>query len=164
MIALGLGTLVLGAGALFFFTSASPDVAQRAATDDPQQNNTSAQQRATQNTDTRIAQGEPATAGSGVYAPYAPERVGQTARTILSFSAPWCTSCQAFEEDITQHAAEIPAGVTILKVDYDARDDLKKRYGVRSQNTFVEVDKDGNVVKSVVGVRNLATLVRVFEL
>jgi len=41
----------------------------------------------------------------------------------------------------------IPAGVTIVKVDYDTATDLKRRYGVTMQHTFVQVDGSGEAVK-----------------
>ncbi len=102
--------------------------------------------------------------GAGVYAVYAPELVGKTERTILSFSATWCPSCQSFKKDIMEKRADIPAGVTVLRVDYDTYGDLKKKYGVRSQHTFVEVDKNGAPIKTVVGSADLKALIDDFSL
>ena len=69
--------------------------------------------------------------------------------TILFFHAPWCTECRAFEQSIQE--SSIPEGVQILKVDYDSSSDLKKKYGVTIQTSFVKIDSSGNKVSSWVG-------------
>ena len=61
-------------------------------------------------------------------------------KTILFFHAPWCGDCQAFDKVLRE--GPIPAGVQILKVDYDSRQDLRQKYGVTKQSTFVELDDD----------------------
>lgn len=61
-------------------------------------------------------------------------------KTILFFHAPWCGDCQAFDKVLRE--GTIPAGVQILKVDYDSRQDLRQKYGVAKQSTFVELDDD----------------------
>ncbi len=38
----------------------------------------------------------------------------------------------------------MPDGFTIIKVDYDSNQDLRQKYGVTLQTTFVKVDADGN--------------------
>jgi len=35
----------------------------------------------------------------------------------------------------------------LLKVDYDKSTDLKRKYGVTYQHTFVQVDKGGHLLK-----------------
>lgn len=79
---------------------------------------------------------------AGFYGDYSNERaVNRTYdKTILFFHAPWCSECRAFEKAI--QASTVPAGVQILKVDYDSRQDLRQKYGVRIQSTFVELDDD----------------------
>lgn len=69
--------------------------------------------------------------------------------TVLFFHASWCPECRAFEQSI--EAGPIPDGVQILKVDYDTSDELKRRYGVTIQTTFVKVDTDGEQLSSWVG-------------
>lgn len=61
-------------------------------------------------------------------------------KTILFFHAPWCGECQAFDKVLRE--GPIPAGVQVLKVDYDSRQDLRQKYGVTKQSTFVELDDD----------------------
>jgi hypothetical protein len=42
--------------------------------------------------------------------------------------------------------SKIPAGVTIIKTDFDSSTDLRQKYGVTTQYTFVQVDSNGNEI------------------
>jgi len=66
-------------------------------------------------------------------------------KVVLNFSAPWCPICR--EADKNFKASATPDGLTLLKVDYDSSTDLKKKYGVTYQHTFVQVDKEGKLLK-----------------
>ncbi len=66
-------------------------------------------------------------------------------KVVLFFHAPWCPTCR--EADKNFNASSTPEGLTLLKADYDSSQDLKKKYGVTYQHTFVQVDKDGNQIK-----------------
>lgn len=79
----------------------------------------------------------------GRYADYSAEAVAEEcyADTILFFHAPWCPECRGFEEAIK--SGEVPEGAQILKVDYDSATDLRKKYEVTIQSTFVRVDSTG---------------------
>lgn len=70
---------------------------------------------------------------------------------VLFFHADWCPTCQATEKDLTENAAAIPAGLTVVKVDYDTENDLRQQYGVTNQHTFVQVDATGAEVKKFAG-------------
>ena len=61
---------------------------------------------------------------------------------VLFFNASWCPTCKATVESLD--ADGVPAGLTVVSVDYDAATDLKKQYGVTVQHTFVQVDEQGN--------------------
>ena len=63
---------------------------------------------------------------------------------VLFFNASWCSTCKEARENLEAAPAAIPAGLTIVKVDYDDSDELKQKYGVTVQHTFVQVDADGN--------------------
>jgi len=69
--------------------------------------------------------------------------------TILFFHANWCPECRAYEQAIL--TSEIPQGVQILKVDYDNSQELKERYGVTIQTTFVRVNTEGEPLAKWVG-------------
>ncbi len=85
----------------------------------------------------------------GSYESYAPEKVmlAKEGDVVLFFHASWCPSCRSLNSNLEESMSAIPEGVTILKVDYDQSADLKKKYGVTSQHTLVQVDMDGNLIK-----------------
>ena len=66
-------------------------------------------------------------------------------KVVLFFSANWCPTCQEANKNF--NASAPPVGLTLLKVDYDNSNDLKKKYGVTYQHTYVQVDKNGNQIK-----------------
>lgn len=86
---------------------------------------------------------------SGVYTAYSASAIttAEKGKTVLFFHAGWCPTCRTADADIVKNVATIPAGVTILKVDYDAEVALKQKYGVTTQHTFVEVDSKGAMLQ-----------------
>lgn len=90
-------------------------------------------------------------AAPGVYQDYSAEAVADTSyeTTILFFHASWCPECRAFDEAIQDQG--VPDGVQILKTDYDTEQDLKEKYGITIQSSFVKVDPDGNELSKWVG-------------
>lgn len=66
-------------------------------------------------------------------------------QVVLFFNAKWCPDCQRASKNF--QSQPIPDGLTILSVDYDKYTDLKKKYGVTYQHTFVQVDASGNQIK-----------------
>ncbi len=69
--------------------------------------------------------------------------------TILFFYAAWCPECRAFKQAIT--ASPVPEGVQVLEVNYDDETDLKKKYGVTLQTTFVKTNSSGENLGKWVG-------------
>ena len=67
------------------------------------------------------------------------ERAGT--KVVYFFPASWCPTCRATEKAIDEDG--IPAGLTVVKVDFDSETDLRKTYGITQQHTFVQVDEDG---------------------
>lgn len=63
-------------------------------------------------------------------------------KVVYFFHAPWCPTCRATEKAIEEDG--IPAGLTVVKVDFDSETDLRKTYGITQQHTFVQVDEDGD--------------------
>lgn len=80
-------------------------------------------------------------------------------KVVYFFNAKWCPTCQALTKDITANISNIPAGITIVSVDYDQYTDLKKQYGVTYQHTLVEVAKNGTQIKKWSGSPTLSALV-----
>lgn len=96
----------------------------------------------------------------GTYESYAPEKIlkAEMGKVVLFFHASWCPTCRALNSDIEASMTEIPGDVTILKTDYDTETELKKKYGVTTQHTLVQVDKDGNMLTKWSGGSTLESL------
>jgi thiol-disulfide isomerase/thioredoxin len=96
----------------------------------------------------------------GVYEVYSPDKLARTdsGEVVLFFKASWCPTCRALDLDIKDSLDDIPDGVSILEVNYDAATDLRQKYGVTNQHTLVQVDADGNLVKKWSGGLNLETV------
>jgi thiol-disulfide isomerase/thioredoxin len=85
----------------------------------------------------------------GAYLDYEDGAIKATAGPkALFFHASWCPKCRALDEDL--RAAGAPDGLTVFKVDFDSRTDLRQRYGVTLQTTIVFVDDAGEKISSVV--------------
>lgn len=80
------------------------------------------------------------------YSSAALAEANKNGKTVLFFHAPWCPFCKAANEAFTSRLSEIPDGVTVLKTDYDSEKELKIKYGVTYQHTFVQVDAAGNMI------------------
>jgi len=80
---------------------------------------------------------------SGKYTEYnEAELANSKGDSYLFFHAPWCPQCRSIEKSINA-GGHIPKGVTIYKVDYDSNQELRKKYDVTLQTTFVHVDNKG---------------------
>lgn len=97
----------------------------------------------------------------GSYLDYKPELVSSasTEKVVLFFHATWCPSCRSTDSDIKKNLDSIPSDITILKVDYDSNQDLRRKYGVTSQHTFVEVSKNGDQVNKKLGLATLQDII-----
>lgn len=67
-------------------------------------------------------------------------------KRVIFFYAPWCPTCRPTDQAFTERSSEIPEGVIVFKTDYDTSTELKKKYGITYQHTFVQVDENGNEV------------------
>lgn len=80
---------------------------------------------------------------TGIYKDYSVEALASvTGKKYLFFHAPWCPQCRNIENGIK--AQGVPAGFTILKVDYDSNQSLRQKYGVTLQTTFVSLDDNND--------------------
>ena len=61
---------------------------------------------------------------------------------ILFFFADWCPFCRADLEELRSSSAKLD-GITVIVVDYDEESELKKKYGITYQHTYVQIDADG---------------------
>lgn len=132
--------ILLGLGAYFVFASpAKKDDWQPQASNEATQGTQSAM-----NTDS-TAQSKSMAKGS--YQVYEPSKLAlaNEGQVVLFFNAKWCPDCQRANSNFQKEP--IPDGITILSVDYDKYTDLKKKYGVTYQHTFVQVDSSGKQIK-----------------
>jgi thiol-disulfide isomerase/thioredoxin len=65
-------------------------------------------------------------------------------KKVYFFHASWCPICQGIDKEITADTSKIPAGVTLIKTDFDSSTELRQKYGVTTQYTFVQVDNNGD--------------------
>ena len=88
---------------------------------------------------------------SSSYAEYSVEAFAKAKdqTRVLFFHASWCPGCRASAKVLK--AASLSSNVKIFEVDYDNSSDLKKKYGVTRQDTFVQVDQDGNKIAEWAG-------------
>ena len=70
------------------------------------------------------------------------ERLAKKNPTVLFFAADWCPYCQADLKDINANGSRL-GKVNVVVVDYDKSADLKTKYGVTVQDTFVQIDAKG---------------------
>lgn len=98
---------------------------------------------------------------AGSYESYTPDKLAfaETGNVVLFFRASWCPSCRTLDKDINENLSSIPADLKILNVDYDNSSELKQKYGVTTQHTLVQVDKDGNMISKWSGSPTLSSLI-----
>jgi thiol-disulfide isomerase/thioredoxin len=100
----------------------------------------------TSSTATSVAENMPT---PGAYVEYSDTAIAQAEGTkLLFFHAPWCPQCRDLEADI--EAKGIPDGVTIIKVDYDSNQALRKQYGITLQTTFARINDSGELEEKFV--------------
>lgn len=98
----------------------------------------------------------------GSYEVYSASKIAMASAShdvVLFFRASWCPTCKAVDADIKAHLQDIPATLTVLDVDYDNSAELKQKYGVTYQHTFVQVDAQGNLIAKWSGSPTLSSLV-----
>lgn len=99
--------------------------------------------------DTAEESDAPAPSSAGAYQDYEDGVIEQTeGAKVLFFHAPWCPQCRKLDEQLRAEGA--PDGLTVFKVDYDSRSDLRQKYGVTLQTTVVFVDDKGELLSSTV--------------
>jgi thiol-disulfide isomerase/thioredoxin len=146
--------IVVIVGAAAWYLLAGPNIMDDATMHDDSMENES----------TPMEEDDPVMTGEGVsggsYEAYSPEKLAlaEEGDVVLFFRASWCPTCRILDADLRANEANIPAGVTILDVDYDNSTALKQRYGVTYQHTLVQVDDEGNQIAKWSGSPSLSAL------
>lgn len=67
----------------------------------------------------------------------------------LVFSAPWCAACTALKGSLKESGIPFDE----VNVDSDVGSELASKYGIRGLPTTIFTDKEGNVLKTIVGLK-----------
>lgn len=77
---------------------------------------------------------------------------------IIDFWATWCGPCQMVGPMINELADEYAGRIIVGKIDVDANSEIPSQNGVRNIPTILFFNKNGEVVKKLVGVQTKAVL------
>jgi thiol-disulfide isomerase/thioredoxin len=106
---------------------------------------------------------EGTTAEAGDYIPYASYNSSveeyADSNVVLFFYADWCATCKKARGNFEASLREIPEDLTIVVVDFNTAIDLRKKYGVTVQHTFIEIDNDGEALGKWSGSVTVAEIV-----
>jgi thiol-disulfide isomerase/thioredoxin len=78
---------------------------------------------------------------------------------VLFFSAAWCSTCKKARSNFEASVDQIPSDLTVVVVDFDNSSELRKKYGVTLQHTFVQIDSMGEMVKKWSGSTSIEQIV-----
>ncbi len=92
------------------------------------------------------------TPGQAQYSTYSEEKFDKAIKdgnqVALFFHAIRCPICHGTRDVITDNITELPNDVRIFEVDIDKRGDLKEKYDVKAQTTFVFFDEKWNNIET----------------
>lgn len=65
--------------------------------------------------------------------------------TVLFFYADWCPSCQFAHKNFKENLDKL-SDLYLVVVNYDTSKELKKKYGVTYQHSFVQISPEGEAL------------------
>jgi thiol-disulfide isomerase/thioredoxin len=68
-------------------------------------------------------------------------------KTVVFFFASWCPNCILTLTELSEKWSDVSPDITLVIADYDTETELKARYGVTYQDTFVLLDDRADGVK-----------------
>jgi pentapeptide MXKDX repeat protein len=89
----------------------------------------------------------------------AAQRLAASKRVVYFFAASWCPTCKATYEELKTSAMKAPKDLALVVVDYDKEADLKAKYGITYQHTFVAIGAMGEKRKVWSGTTTLADII-----
>jgi thiol-disulfide isomerase/thioredoxin len=89
----------------------------------------------------------------------AAQAIASRKQVVYFFAASWCPTCRETYRDLKANAASIPDDLVIVVVDYDKSADLKTRYGVTYQHTFVAIGPAGENLKAWSGSMKVSDII-----
>lgn len=78
-------------------------------------------------------------------------KADEDGEAVLFFSTNWCSTCTELDKELINESEKLKDGITILRIDYDKADDMKKKYRVAVQHTLIHVNGDGEEINKWVG-------------
>jgi thiol-disulfide isomerase/thioredoxin len=90
----------------------------------------------------------------------AAQRLAAEKRVVYFFAANWCPSCNETYRDLKAQAKTAPKDLAVVVVDYDREKDLKTKYGITYQHTFVAIGPMGRKNKVWSGTTKLADIAK----
>ncbi len=141
IIAVIVGIVVIGGGALAYSNSQEETIPVASSSNEEAISETPAMT----NTESQPSAPQP-TAGSYVtLSEYSSDPTKYaSSNKVYFFHASWCPICVSIDKDFKDGSAKIPANTVMIKTDFDSQTELRKKYGVTTQYTFVQVDSNGN--------------------
>lgn len=79
--------------------------------------------------------------------------------TVYFFAATWCPTCRGTYQDIAANYSKLPPDFRLVLVNYDTAKELKARYAVTYQHTFVSIDASGKALNTWSGSPTVADIV-----
>lgn len=97
----------------------------------------------------------------GTYEQYDPTKLvlAKDGKVVLFFNAKWSKTSRQLDQELKNNADKLPNNFTLLSVDYDKNTVLRKTYDVPFENTFVQVDAEGNMVNRWSGSEDMAEII-----
>ena len=95
------------------------------------------------------------------YLDYSSELIGKNDKTVLFFHATWCPSCNSADKNIKASWVD---DFLLLKTDYDSNLELRKKYWVTTQHTFVRINSAWKVIKKWSGWNNVEDIRKAINL
>ncbi len=135
---LGIGLMIGIGGFSFFLSQKAPNQMTKPA-------ETSKKNEADTNPDTSMV--TPASDIRYVAYSQAAFESAKGKKRVYFFFAPWCPTCVPADKEFQAGQEKIPEDVVLFRTDYDSSRELKKRYAVTYQHTYVSVDDNGEAVK-----------------
>lgn len=71
----------------------------------------------------------------------------QEEKTVVFFFASWCPNCILTLSELSEKWSDVEPDITLVIADYDTETELKAKYGVTYQDTFVLLDDQANGAK-----------------